>query len=134
LQQLEPRWVLGLGLGALGMARPLVSEHEAWRLVTGRLPELESRRDPDAGSWFEKKGRAPGWYEALGHDIARIAEAALPAAPDSPLRDPARVAEVHQQILARLNDLRRPDLWTSTDGTFQGQRLQRQWRAQRVER
>lgn len=134
LEQLDARWVLGLGLSALGMARPQASEREVWRLATGRLPELDPPRDAEASSWFEKKGRAPGWYEALGHDIARIAEATLPPAPEAPLRDPARVAEMHQQLLARLDGLRQTDLWTSSEGSFQGQRLQRQWRVQRVER
>jgi hypothetical protein len=124
--------VLGLGLSALGVLQ--AGEHDAWRLVTGRLPELEALRGAEAGSWFEKKGRAPGWYEALGHDIARIAESTLPPAPESPLRDPARVAEVHQQVLTRLAGLQQGELWTSSEGSFQGQRLRRQWRAQRVER
>ncbi len=132
LDQLDPRWVLGLGLSAPRLAR--ASQHEAWQLTTGRLAELESQRGADASSWFEKKGRAPGWYEALGHDIARIAEAVLPPAPESPLRDPAQVAEVHQQIILQLARLQRNDLWTSSEGRFQEQRLERQWRAQRVER
>jgi hypothetical protein len=132
LEQLDAHWVLGLGPNAIGMTQ--ASQHEAWQLVTGRLPELLARRGTEASSWFEKKGRAPSWYEALGHDIARIAQSALPAAPESPLRDPARVAEVHQQIIARLAGLQQTELWTSSEGSFQGQRLQRQWRVQRVER
>ncbi|MEY2929409.1 MAG: hypothetical protein RL033_158 [Pseudomonadota bacterium] len=134
LEQLDARWVLGFGMGSLGMARAAARKHDVWRLVTGRLSELETRRDADTGSWFEKKGRAPGWYEALGHDIARIAEAILPPASEGPVRDPALVAEAHQQLAARLAQLRQGDLWTSNEGSFQAQRLQRQWRAQRVER
>jgi hypothetical protein len=133
LGALDRRWTIGLGLSALGLPLDDLRPHEVWTLAAGRLPRLEPGQDPEASRWFSKKGHAPGWYEALGHDIARIAEAALPPAAPASVRDPASVADTHRQIVARLDTSSQRELWTSTEGKFEQRRLVRQLRALRVE-
>jgi hypothetical protein len=133
LGALDRRWTIGFGLSALGLPLDDLRAHEVWTLVAGRLPHLEPSQDPEASRWFSKKGHAPGWYEALGHDLARIAEAVLPAATQESVRDPASVADTHRQIVARLDTLSQHELWTSSEGKFERRRLVRQLRAQRVE-
>jgi len=133
LGALDRRWTIGLGLSALELPLDDLRRHEIWTLVAGRLPRLEPTHDPEASRWFSKKGHAPGWYEALGHDIARIAEAVLPPAAQESVRDPASVADTHRQIVARLDLLSQRELWTSAEGKFERRRLVRQLRAQRVE-
>jgi hypothetical protein len=133
LGALDRRWTLGLGLSALLLPREDLRAHEVWTLAAGRWPRLDAAADAEASRWHAKKGRAPGWYEALGHDIARIAEAALPAAAPNAVRDPASVAEAHRQIVSRLDALSQADLWTSSEGKFKGRRLLRQFRVQRLE-
>jgi hypothetical protein len=133
IRALDRRWTLGLGLSAFGLPSEDLRAHEVWALTTGRLPRLDPAQDAESARWHARKGRPPGWYEALGHDIARIAEAVLPPAPPGPVQDPRRVAAAHQRIVARLDALSQADLWTSSEGAFQGRRLLRQFRAQRVE-
>jgi hypothetical protein len=133
LGALDRRWTFGLGLSALGLRSEELPAHEVWTLAAGRLPRLDPRRDAESSRWHAKKGRAPSWYEALGHDIARIADAALPAAPNGSVRDPASVAGTHRQIVARLDASHQAELWTSTEGKFEGRRLLRQFRAERLE-
>ena len=133
LGALDRRWTLGLGLSALGLTGEELRVHEVWTLAAGRLPRLEASRDAEVSRWYAKKGRAPSWYEALGHDIARIADAALPPAPERLVRDPASVAATHRRIASRLDASQQPELWTSTEGKFKGRRLLRQFSAQRLE-
>ncbi|HEU4582365.1 MAG TPA: hypothetical protein VFS67_29110 [Polyangiaceae bacterium] len=133
LGALDRRWTIGLGLSALGLRLDDLRAHEVWTLATGRLPRLEPTQDPEASRWFSKKGHAPRWFEALGHDIARIAEAVLPPATAASVRDPTSVAETHRQIVARLDSLSQRELWTSSEGKFERRKLVRQLRAERRE-
>ena len=133
LGALDRRWTLGLGLSALSLPGEDLRLHDVWTLATGRWPRLDAAADAEAGRWYQKKGRGPGWYEALGHDIARIAEAALPVAAPNPVRDPASVAEAHRRVVSRLDALSQADLWTSSEGKFKDRRLLHPFRAQRLE-
>jgi hypothetical protein len=130
---LDRRWTLGLGLSALGLPGEDLRAHEVWTLAAGRWPRLDASADAESKRWYARKGRGPTWYEALGHDVARIAEAALPAASPNVVRDPASVAASHRQIVARLDALGQTDLWTSSEGKFESRRLVRQFRTQRLQ-
>jgi hypothetical protein len=135
LQTLDGRWTVGLGPQALGSVTPgELRVRELWAVVAGRLPRLDTTRDAEASRWYARKGRAPGWYEALGHDVARLAEAALPVAASEPVRDPARVAGAHRQIAARLAQITAADLWSSDGSKFNAaHRLEREFRALRID-
>ena len=135
LQTLDARWSVGLGPEALGSVTPEeLRVRELWTVVAGRLPRLDTTKDAEANRWYARKGRAPGWYEALGHDVARLAEAVLPIAPAEPVRDPARVTGAHRQIAASLAQLTTPELWSSDGGRFDAaHRLEREFRALRLD-
>jgi len=135
LQTLDGRWSVGLGPQALGSVAPgELRVRELWAVVAGRLARLDTTGDAEASRWFARKGRAPGWYDALGHDVARLAEAVLPVAAAEPVRDPAKVAGVHRQIAARLAQLTTADLWSSDSSKFNADhRLEREFRALRLD-
>lgn len=125
LGESERRWTVGLGLPALQVLPGDLGVHDVWTLAAGRLPD--GAGDPSFQRWIARRGHAPGWYEALGHDVARLAEAAIPPAPASPMRDPAAVADVHRRVAAALESAQLPDLWSSESGKLgQDRRLVRQ--------
>ncbi|HVZ35039.1 MAG TPA: hypothetical protein VG963_21585, partial [Polyangiaceae bacterium] len=98
----ERRWVVGLGLHALGASRAELGLRDLWTLGVGRLGST-ANSDPTYARWLGTRGRAPSWYEALGHDVARLAEASIPAAAAGLLRDPASVADVHRRVALGLS-------------------------------
>jgi hypothetical protein len=128
------RWTIGLGLNALlALDGGLSSAHEVWAVGAGRLPYFEGSRDAELAAWFERKGRAPGWYEALGRDVARFAQSALPASPATPVVDPESVARMQRRVSAGLVAAKLPQLWTSDADAFDAERhLPREFRALRV--
>ncbi len=127
------RWTIGLGLNALVVLGDDLRAHEVWTLGAGRLPQFEGARDAELERWLSRKGRAPSWYEALGHDVARIVDAALPAARPGVIRDPGAVSDAYRQVTAGLAQARLEGLWTSGAEKFGSDRhLPRQFRALRA--
>jgi hypothetical protein len=124
---------LGFGLDALGVAWETPAADEIWGVGAGRLPRFEGARDALAARWFTDKGRAPTWYEGLGHDAARIAALALGPAPADAVRDAERVRAVYGEVGQRLATQRWPELWTSESDRFDAKRrLPRGFRAERI--
>lgn len=128
------RWVIGLGLGALGALGDDLGGQELWVVGAGRVPRFDGGEDPALARLIERKGRKPTWYEAIGHDVARIAQAALPPAPEQPLRSAAEVAAVHGSVLAALGKVSLTDLWTTDARGFDAtRRLPHDLKALRVD-
>jgi hypothetical protein len=124
---------LGFGLDALGVAWDAPPADEVWAVGAGRLPRFDGARDALATRWFTNKGRAPTWYEGLGHDAALVAALALNPAPAEPVRDAGRVRAIYGEVAQRLAAERWPELWTSENDRFDAkQRLPRGFRAERV--
>ncbi len=86
------------------------------------------RRDLDARAMVAHAGRFPGagsgaprsWYEALGHDAASLADAALSGFPSETADDARIVADLHMRARDRLLSVA-VDLWTSEQRGFGGQ-------------
>jgi hypothetical protein len=125
--------LIGLGLTALtALGDELAAGAEIWALGAGRLPHFEGPRDAALTRWFDTRGRAPGWYEALGHDAALLAELALPKSKAAIVRDAEQVAAIHKQVASGLARSMLPDLWTSSAGSFDAaHRLTREFRVVR---
>jgi hypothetical protein len=127
------RWTIGLGLDALVALDAGVSPREVWAVGAGRLPYFDGSRDAELAGWFERKGRAPGWYEALGRDVARFAQSALPPAPAQPILNPESVARMQRAVSTGLARASLPQLWTSNAHAFDDERhLPREFRALRI--
>jgi hypothetical protein len=127
-------WAVGLGLDALGLLGADLDVQQAWAVGAGRLPTFDGPRDAALERWLTRKGRAPTWYEALGHDAARFVEASLGPAPPSVIRDRAAVAATHREVGLALARVTLPGLWTSDSAKFAGDhRLPREFRAVRVD-
>jgi hypothetical protein len=106
-------------LGTLPAVQPMLS------IAAGSFP-YRARSAPAAmRRWAETSGAGPDWYEALGHDVARLASAALEAFPLERVEDAAAVARLHRQARSRLLAAT-AELWTSERRGFEGsQRLGR---------
>lgn len=132
------RFSFGLGLNALGALDDLLGQvpgQEVWAVGVGRLPRFDGPRDATLSRWFAIKNRAPTWYESLGHDVARLSEAALPPPPVEVVREPARVAGFYARVRQRLAAATLSDAWSSETGRFgTDRRLPREFRAVRVTR
>ena len=127
------RWTIGLGLNALVVLGDDLGAHDVWMLGAGRFPLFEGARDAELERWLARKGRAPSWYEALGHDVARIVGAALPAAHPGVIRDPRGVSDTYRQATAGLAQAKLEGLWTSDAQKFGRDRhLPREFRALRA--
>lgn len=126
--------LIGLGLNALtALGDELAGGAEVWALGAGRLPHFEGSRDATLTRWFDTRGRAPGWYEALGHDAALLAELVLPKTETAIVRDAEQVAAIHEQVASALARSMLPDLWTSDGGSFDAtHRLSREFRVVRL--
>lgn len=126
--------VMGFGLEALSaLGDDLANGAEIWALGAGRLPQFDGPREAKLTQWFQARGRAPGWYEALGHDAALLAERALPKPKSAVVRDAEQVASIHRQVVGNLGRTTLADSWSSDDGTFDAaRRLTRQFRVVRV--
>jgi len=124
---------LGFGLDALGVAWDAPPADEIWAVGAGRLPRFDGARDALATRWFTNKGRAPTWYEGLGHDAALIAAQVLGPAPAATVRDAERVRAIYAEIGHNLASQRWPELWTSESLGFDPKRrLEREFRAERM--
>ncbi len=128
--------VIGFGLEALtALGDELAGGAELWALAAGRLPQFDGPRDAALTHWFETRGRAPGWYEALGHDAALLAGHVLPKPKATVVRDAQQVASLHQQVVGNLARTTLADAWSSDGGAFDtARRLTRQFRVVRVPR
>lgn len=125
--------LIGLGLGALtALARDIPAD-ELWTLEVGRLPRFEGAREPALIRWLESRGRAPGWHEALGHDVALLADVALPRDLPSAIRDAAAVSSAYARVASLLERVEVTDLWTSSAPRFDAsRRLPREFRASKL--
>ena len=134
LSPAESPALIGLGLNALtALGDELASGAEIWALGAGRLPHFEGSRDAALTRWFDTRGRAPGWYAALGHDAALLAELALPKSKAAIVRDAEQVAAIHEQVASGLARSMLSDLWTSDGGSFDAaHRLSREFRVVRL--
>lgn len=126
--------VVGLGLNALGLLGAGLGVREVWALGAGRVPEFGGSRDEELERWFSRKGRAPTWYEALGHDAALIARASLGPASTEVIRDPVAIAAIYDQVGSALGGASLAGLWTTDSGGFGADhRLAREFHAVKVE-
>jgi hypothetical protein len=126
--------VIGFGLNALGLLGAPLGTSEVWALGAGRLPEFGSPREEELQRWFARKGRAPTWYEALGHDAALIARASIGPAPTEVVRDPVAIAAIDGQVSSALGQAQLAGLWTADGNSFGADhRLRREFHAVKVE-
>lgn len=126
--------VVGLGLNALGLLGAGLGVREVWALGAGRVPEFGGSRDEELERWFSRKGRAPTWYEALGHDAALIARASLGPVSTEVIRDPVAIAAIYDQVGSALGGASLAGLWTTDSGGFGADhRLAREFHAVKVE-
>lgn len=105
---------IGIGLDALTVLGDDLSRFEVWSAAVGWLPSFDAS---DASGTLERfralKGRNPSWYEALGHDLAVLAEHAI-VHPAADSRDePA--STTHQRIGEALTRVEARNLWTSAE-------------------
>jgi hypothetical protein len=126
--------VIGFGLEALtALGDELANGAELCPLAAGRLPQFDGPRDAMLTHWFDVRGRAPGWYEALGHDAALLANGVLPKPKAAVVRDAEQVASLHRQVVGNLARTTLADAWSSDGGAFDAaRRLTRQFRVVRV--
>jgi hypothetical protein len=105
--------------------------HWVWTITTGRVPVFEGvERDQDLERFRALKGRSPGWYEALGHDVARLGQLSIPEIASD---DDATAAETHRRIHDALVAATLDGLWTSARERFSPKRrLQHTFRVVRV--
>jgi hypothetical protein len=111
-------WTVGLGLDALAAQQDERAPRQLWAVGVARLPRFEQKGDAALTRWLSRKGRTPSFYEALGHDLALVGAAALPAAPAESLRDAGAVAEYHRHVLERIRGAVLGALWTSDGPRF----------------
>lgn len=134
LTEENPPALVGLGLNALGLLGAHLGVREVWALGAGRVPAFGGQRDEELQRWFSRKGRAPTWYEALGHDAALIARASLGPRAAEVLRDPAAIAAVDAQVSSTLSRATLADLWTTDRSSFgEDHRLARDFHAIKLE-
>lgn len=99
--------VLALGLEAAEYVRRAEAPPSAFALGAGRFPSAlpeDSERNPALP--------AIDWYEALGHDAAQLARAALADFPDTRVDDARIVRELHARAERAVGSAE-ADLWTS---------------------
>jgi hypothetical protein len=132
--------VLGLGLDALTIAGENPRARELWSVGAGALPSLDAAREgSELKAWLVGKGRAPSFYEALGHDAAQFARAALVALESTTNGDavvePAAVQAAHASLRAALERANIDELWTSQAQSFgSDRRLARRFGTLRIGR
>ncbi len=99
----------------------------------GRFPFGVAPPGDEEREYVERWGTAPSWFEALGHDAARIAAAALSDFPLDRVEDKGAVVGLHWRAQGRLLHADVP-LWTTKARGFQGANvLQRTLRVAAVE-
>lgn len=107
---------LALGLEATGLAATAPTAR--WAVETGGFPFSGADNPQDLEEFRASRGRVPGWFESLGHDVALLASEALSRLPISRSDDSQRVAQL--QDLARLHLTRGKvaGLWTTEEPGF----------------
>lgn len=125
---------LGFGLDAVAVAwDDAPPADEMWGVGAGRLPNLSSPNDGLASLWLSRKGRPPTWYEALGHDAARVASLVIGPPREGVVRDPASVRAVYRGVAERLSTRPFASMWTADGDRFDAaRRLPRQLRVARL--
>jgi hypothetical protein len=109
------------GLTAAPVLESLATR-ERMRIRAHRFP-LQRGDGQESDQLMQKLGRAPSWFEALGHDAAMIVRtimAEIPAHSAAAVKD---VEQVHEYLRAQLVSLHQTDLWTTQDARFDAQRL-----------
>lgn len=107
--------VFGVGLDAGPAA---LRAKPGWAVSAGAYP-LRTAAGEQA-VWRTRTGSAPSWFEALGHDAAVLAKAALAKLPEaSETRDTEAVAELHERARQALLQVEGP-LWTTDAAGFRG--------------
>jgi len=110
---------LGLGFESAELFETLAPARSVLAATAGSFPYREQAAPSDMRRWVEASGAPPRWYEALGHDAARLASAALEGFPVARAEDTQAVARLHRQARARLSSAR-AELWTSDRRGFEG--------------
>jgi hypothetical protein len=86
-------------------------------LRAGRYPMAQGGL-PEVTQLARRLGHQPTWYEALGHDAARLVRYVFDGLPRVQLQDDEEVAQFHGRVLARLKEFKSNDLWSSTRAHF----------------
>lgn len=122
---------VGVGLDALPLLGDDLRSHAVWATSAASVPLFEGlASNPALERFRRRKGRLPGWYEALGHDVAVVAGRVLPAAIGAGLET---AAAVHERIAQGLAGVRLEGLWTSEASALSPERsLPRSFSAVRV--
>jgi hypothetical protein len=131
--------VVALGLDALAVAGDPLAARELWSVGVGVLPLLEAPESARLKSWLGDKGSPPSFYEALGYDAARFAQAGLErielggkggkaGLPSEP------VVVLHQRVRDGIAHASLDELWTTEAKSFSEQRLPRSFRTLRLGR
>jgi tetratricopeptide (TPR) repeat protein len=107
---------LPIGLGLDAAAAATRSDPLAIALAPGAYPFEPN--DPKLGAWLERNGTTPSWFEALGHDAAVLASAALSQFPAVDYSGSNEVNVHHNAIRAALLRLSDVALWTSQSSRF----------------
>jgi len=110
---------LGLGFESAELFETLAQTRPVLTVAAGSFPYREQSAPPDMRRWVEASGAPPRWYEALGHDAARLASAALEGFPVARAEDTQAVSRLHRQARARLLSAT-AELWTSERRGFDG--------------
>ncbi len=113
--------MFALGLDAASLvASPRVSLPLV-AVGAGAFPFRRRAPAPDELTrWAERYG-APTWSETLGHDVARLAAAALADFPLTRVSDAKEVAELHRRAARQLSAVT-ADLWSTEAKGFSGAR------------
>lgn len=117
--------LVALGLEAAGAVE--AGNERVLTLGSERYPfQPES---PEYEAWMARHGKPPSWYEALGHDAATLAHAALSAMPEGELTRVSEVSAYRDRVRTALRRQPGVDLWTAPAAEFDdGLRLERQLR------
>jgi hypothetical protein len=113
------RPTLGLGFESAELFAALAPTRSVLVATSGGFPYREQSAPSDMRRWVEASGGPPRWYEALGHDAARLASAALEGFPVARAEDTQAVTRLHRQARARLLAAN-AELWTSDRRGFDG--------------
>jgi ABC-type branched-subunit amino acid transport system substrate-binding protein len=106
----------GLGLEAAG-AEAAVRGERVMFLSAGYFPFLGSA-NAGVGTFRSVFSRDPTWFEALGWDVAQIANEVLSSLPEVRLDEPDQVATYRSEVRAALAGFNSSALWSSKQGRF----------------
>lgn len=113
LTTIQNKLQLGVGLASWALLNGPLPSRATWTIGVGILPWTGNTPPPSLQYWFEKRTQPPTWFEAMGHDIANIAQIVLPSRPLEPLRKEQLVQAFHSRVMQALDGVHWQDPWTS---------------------